>query len=357
MRILVTGATGFVGRYTVAAALARGHRVAAVLRPASSGRELGALLDHPGVEAVRVDLRSRAGLADALAGADSVIHLAAAKSGDFYTQFAGTVVATENLLWAMGEAGVRQLVAVSTFSVYDYKALPGGTLLTETTPIDADPVKRDEYARTKLLQEDLYRGFLASGAPPEDGHRAVIVRPGLIYGRDELWHALLGAELGPRFLRVGSKAILPLLYVENCAEALVLAAEKLAEDPSPVNGETINLVDDDLPTQGRYVELVSAVMEPPPSLFVPWPVMRVAADALDRANGALLGGRAKFPGIVVPEKLHGRFKPLRYTNAKAKRLLGWTPRYGTEAAVERAGGSGDLLSELAAPAGSPGAHG
>lgn len=344
MRILVTGATGFVGRYTVAAALARGHRVAAVLRPASSGRELGPLLDHPGVEAVRVDLRSRARLVDALRGADSVIHLAAAKSGDFYTQFAGTVVATENLLWAMGEAGVSQLVAVSTFSVYDYKALPGGSLLTETTPIDADPVKRDEYARTKLLQEELYRSF---------GGHAVIVRPGLIYGRDELWHALLGAELGPRFLRVGAKAILPLLYVENCAEALVLAAEKLAEDPSPVDGETINLVDDDLPTQGRYVELVSAVMEPPPSVFVPWPVMRVAADALDKANGVLLGGRAKFPGIVVPEKLHGRFKPLRYTNAKAKRLLGWTPRYATEEAVGRAGGEADLLAQLAAPVGGP----
>ncbi|MEZ5406738.1 MAG: NAD-dependent epimerase/dehydratase family protein [Acidimicrobiales bacterium] len=367
MRIVVTGATGFVGRYTVAAALARGHRVAAVLRPASSGRELGPLLDHPGVEAVRVDLRSRAGLVDAVRGADSVIHLAAAKSGDFYTQFAGTVVATENLLWAMGEAGVGQLVAVSTFSVYDYKSLDGGTLLTETSPIDADPVKRDEYARTKLLQEELYREFGSHGAVPDpspeaepqapEGRRAVIVRPGLIYGRDELWHALLGAELGPRFLRVGAKATLPLLYVENCAEALVLAAEKLAENPSLVSGETINLVDDDLPTQGRYVELVTAVMEPPPSLFVPWPVMRLAADALDRANGLLLGGRAKFPGIVVPEKLHGRFKPLRYTNAKAKRLLGWTPRYGTEDAVRRAGGDADLLSELASPAGSQRAHG
>ncbi len=152
---------------------------------------------------------------------------------------------------------------------------------------------------------------------------------------------------------MGARATLPLLYVENCAEALVLAAEKLAEDPSPVDGETINLVDDDLPTQGRYVDLVSAVIEPPPSLFVPWPVMRVAAEALDQANRLLLGGRAKFPGIVVPEKLHGRFKPLRYSNAKARRLLGWVPRYRTEEAVARAGGSADLLSELALPAGSP----
>ncbi len=338
MRIFVSGATGFVGRYGVAAALARGHQVRAVIRPSSSGSGLGTLLDQPGVELARVDLRARAGLAEALDGVDSVLHLAAAKSGDFYTQFAGTVGATENLLAAMAEAGVTQLVGVSTFSVYDYQALAAGTTLTESSPTDKSPARRDEYARTKLLQEALYQGFDADPA-----HRTVIVRPGLIYGRDNLWHALLGAELGPRFMRIGSRATLPLLYVENCAEALILAAERLADEPSPVDGEILNLVDDDLPTQGRYVELVSAVMEPPPSFLVPWPAMRVAADLLDRANNLALGGRAKFPGIIVPERLHARFKPLSYTNAKAKRLLGWRPRFMTSEAITRSAGTADLL--------------
>jgi nucleoside-diphosphate-sugar epimerase len=337
VKLFVTGATGFVGRYTVAAALAAGHQVRAVVRPTSSGSELGPLLDHPALELVRTDLRSRAGLDEALGGTDGVIHLAATKSGDFYTQFAGTVVATENLLAAMVGSGVGRLVAVSTFSVYDYRPLAAGTTLTESTPIDLEPARRDEYARTKLVQEELYSSFAADPA-----HQAVILRPGLIYGRDNLWHALLGAELGPRFLRVGSRAVLPLLYVENCAEALILAASRLAEDPGPLRGEVINLVDDDLPTQGRYVELVSAVMEPPPSLLVPWPAMRLAAGALDRANELLLGGRAKFPGIVVPARLHARFKPLTYTNAKAKRLLGWRPRFGLSEALARSVGEPDV---------------
>ena len=347
MRLFITGATGFVGRHVVAAAIERGHTVRAVLRPSSSGSTLGTLLDHPGLEPARVDLRSSAGLSDALDGVESVVHLAAAKAGDFYTQFAGTVVATENLLAAMTETATRQLVAVSTFSVYDYLAMGSGTLLDEQAPIDQQPARRDEYARTKLIQEELYRGFASSADSSPDksvDNRTVIIRPGMIYGRNELWHALLGAELGPLFLRIGSKAILPMIYVENCAEALVLAAEQLAADPSPVDGETINLVDDDLPTQQAYVDAVTAHIDPPRSVTVPWPIMKTAADLLERGNQRLAGGRAKFPGFVVPDRLHGRFKPLRYTNAKAKRLLGWEPRYKMAEAFERSTGDSEVLA-------------
>lgn len=325
MKILVTGATGFVGRHVVEAARAGGHDVRALVRPAS----VLPFGDDPGITVIHRDLRTRTGLEDALTGIDAVIHLAATKAGEFYTQFAGTVAATENLLAAMDTVGVTRLVGVSTFSVYDYRNLATGELVTEETPIDGAPARRDEYARTKLIQEQLYLDW------SDNEHRVAVARPGMIYGRDNLWHALLGAELGPRFLRIGSSAVLPLTYVENCAEALVLAAEVLAVDPSPVAGEIVNIVDDDLPTQADYVAAVSNVIEPPPSISVPWPVMRTAAGVLDWGNERFLGGRAKFPGIVVPERLHARFKPLRYTNAKAKRLLGWTPRFGLGEALAR----------------------
>lgn len=335
MKLYVTGATGFVGSAVVAAATACGHDVTAVVRPGSSATLEPTPSQEPGtqtgsIDAVRVDLRSRQGLAESLSSADAVIHLAAAKEGDFYTQFAGTVVATENLLAAMAEAEVTNLVAISTFSVYEYLETAPGTLITEDSPLDTTPALRDEYAQTKLIQEDLYRRF---GSSPGNNH--VIIRPGMIYGRDNLWHALLGAELGPLFLRIGTKATLPLTYVENCAEAMVLAAERLIEPDSIVDGEIINIVDDNLPTQQAYADLVSTVIEPPRSVPVPWPLIRTAAGVVKKSNERLLGGRAKFPGIAVPDRLHARFKPLRYTNEKAKRLLGWTPRYRLDEAVAR----------------------
>lgn len=336
MKLFITGATGFVGSAVTAAALDRGHQVRALVRPSSSGASLGSLLDEPALEAARLDLRSRAGLVEALDGIDTVLHLAAAKEGDFYTQFAGTVVATENLLAAMSEAGVRQLVAVSTFSVYDYLTIKAGTVVDERSPIDREPSRRDEYAQTKLIQERLYRQFGAD----DEKNKIVILRPGMIYGGEELWHDLLGTSLGPVYLRIGSKATLPMIYVENCAEAMILAAERLAQDTEALDGEVINLVDDDLPTQQEYVDEVSTVISPPKTFSIPWWIVRLGADLLERANQRLVGGRAKFPGFIVPHKLHGRFKPLLFTNAKAKKLLGWQPRYPLSEAFRRSIGHG-----------------
>ena len=331
MKLLVTGATGFVGRYTVATAVDHGHSVRALVRPAGSATALGRYESDPNVEIARADLRSPAGLADALSEVDVVVHLAAAKEGDFATQFAGTVLATENLLAAMTETGVTRLVGVSTFSVYDYRGMRNGELVTEVSPIDETPARRDEYAQTKLLQEKLYRRFAPTGS-------VVILRPGMIYGRDNLWHALLGADVGSRFVKIGSKAVLPLTYVENCASAFVLAAERLVTDPAAIDGEVINIVDDDLPTQQDYATAVEAVIDTPSSLSVPWPVVNAMASLLDRGNDLLLDGRAKFPGIVVPDRLHARFKPLSYTNEKARRLLGWTPSVSLGGAIGRSVG-------------------
>jgi nucleoside-diphosphate-sugar epimerase len=167
----------------------------------------------------------------------------------------------------------------------------------------------------------------------------------MIYGPDNLWHALLGAELGPRFLRIGSRATLPLTYVENCAEAMVLAAERLAETDSPVDGEVVNIVDDDLPTQRDYAAAVAARTEVPRSVTLPWPVVRTGAETLALVNRTVLGGRAKFPGIAVPDRLEARFKPLRYTNRKAKDLLGWRPRFGLVEAIERSVAAQRLAAE------------
>jgi 2-alkyl-3-oxoalkanoate reductase len=331
MKILVTGAGGFLGRYVVAAAGRAGHDVVALLRPSS-------LQPIEGAAVRAADLRDRKALPDVVADADAVIHLAARKAGDFHTQFASTVLGTENLLWSMRRAGVRRLVGVSTFSVYGFRALSPGSLVDEETPLESHPDRRDEYARTKLLEEELFHDFA------HEGHDVVVLRPGLIFGRGELWHALLGAEFGSRRVRIGKRAVLPLLYVENAAEAIVGAAERGRP------GSILNLVDDDLPTQQRYVEILERHGAAEPAPVVPWPLARGIADLAELTNRWAFGGRASLPGIIQPDRLHGRFKPLRYTNEAARRELGWSPRFGVEEAVVRSVSSADLFAlESSAP--------
>ncbi|MGG6267928.1 NAD-dependent epimerase/dehydratase family protein [Leptolyngbya sp. AN03gr2] len=341
MKLLITGASGFLGQYVVAEALRRGHQVRAIVRPVTNIEKLS-WHGHPNLELVRLDLRRKDGLVEALDGISAVIHLAAAKSGDFYAQFAGTVLATENLLEAMKAANMLRLIAISTFSVYDYWNLPIGSVLTEDSAVEKNPLERDEYAQTKLLQERLVREFEQENQAP-----VTILRPGMIYGRDALWNPCLGAELTDTlWLRIGARAQMPLNYVENCAEAILLAAEK-----ETAIGQTINLVDDNLPTQREFAKKLFARQKDfPPIVPLNWTFMRGMTWILWLYNKKVLKGQAKFPGIFVPAKLHARFKPLIYQNDRAKELLQWIPRYSLDEAFDRSCSSIDLLS---VPAPSP----
>lgn len=337
MKLLITGASGFLGKYVAAAALRQGHKVRAVLRPAANAASL-AWRDHPAVELVRLDLRQRQGLAEVLAGVDGVLHLAAVKAGDFYDRFAGTVITTENLLDAMVQTNVLRLVAISTFSVYDYRRIQVDTVLDEDSPIEQNPLDRDEYAQTKLIQEELIREFERDRQAP-----VTIIRPGMIYGRECLWHALLGAELGEnRMLRIGAKAHMPMTYVENCAQAIIAAV-----DSDQAIGRTINIVDDQPPTQQDYTkQLLKRVKSPPKLIPINWPLMRWLGGLAWLINQRLLNGQAKLPSILVPAKLEARFKPLRYSNHRAQELLGWTPKYSLEAALDRSCSDVELLNVL-----------
>lgn len=325
MKLLITGASGFLGRFVVAEALRREHAVRAMLRSAADAGKSG-WADHPNIEIVRADLRSRRGLADAIRGVDAVLHLAAAKSGDLYAQYAGTVVATENLLAAMAEAEVRRIVLVSSFSVYDYRKIRPFSILNEQSPIERDAFERDEYAHTKLVQERLVREAAA-----KNGWAFTVLRPGVIFGKDNLFTARLGVNGGRFILRTGAWARLPLTYVENCAEAIVLAAEK-----ESAAGQTLNVVDDEMPTQRRYAALLRRRLSPRPVILpVPRWTMQLLAGLAVTTNKLLFGSRAKIPGIFVPARLEARCRPLRFTNQKIKQVLGWSPRFGLNEALER----------------------
>lgn len=335
MKLLVTGASGFLGKYVVTTALRRGHQVKAMVRPATDVSKI-AWASHSNVELVRLDLRRKVGIADSLTGVDAIVHLAAAKAGDFYAQFGGTVLATENLLEAMSAVGLKRLVAIGTFSVYDYINMRSSSTLDESSPLVKEPQLRDEYAQTKLLQEQLVRTF-----EREQSGLVTILRPGVIYGKDNLWTARLGAGLGEgSWLRIGAYSKLPLSYVENCAEAIVLAAEK-----EEAIGQTINVLDDNPPTQRQYAKaLLAQVPNPPKFVPVNWTVMRMIGGLAWAVNTQLLGGNAKLPGVLVPARLHARFKSLRYSNQKLKQCLGWEPRYGMEEAIARSLDDSDHFS-------------
>jgi uncharacterized protein YbjT (DUF2867 family) len=122
MRVLVTGATGFVGRSVVAGLIEAGHRVAALTRDLS--RE--PVLRAPGVMVVKGDVLNAASLARACQGADAVIHLVAVirESGRDQTFERVNIEGTRNLMGAAAYSGVEKVVYASTVGAVDDPGLP-----------------------------------------------------------------------------------------------------------------------------------------------------------------------------------------------------------------------------------------
>ena len=325
MRIVVTGAAGFVGAAVVRRALGRRHEVVALVRSTERARD--ALGDSPALTLVVGDVREPSSWEGALDGAGAVIHLAAGKGGGLYDQFGVTVGGTEQLLAAMDRHGVRRLVHISTFSVYDYGALPIGSVLDETAPLERTPRRRDEYAQTKLEQERLVREWAAGG----DGRELTVIRPGAVYGPANLWEGGHAAELAGVGLAISPRSVQKLTYVDNCADAIVLATER-----DEAIGETINIVDDDLPTQAQYEQMLrDHGIDVARGVPVPYRLARATADVLDAISRRWFRGRAKLPYFLMPAKLDARFRPLQYSNATAKRVLGWTPAVPLDEALTR----------------------
>jgi nucleoside-diphosphate-sugar epimerase len=296
LNLLVTGAGGFLGRHAVAEALARGHRVTALIRTEAD-------LPPAAIRAT-ADLAGGTDLRPLLAGIDAIIHCAGRMTGTEAQMQRDTVGGTAALLVAAPPA-VR-LVLVSSLSVYAAARLRPGAVMDETSPVEDRPHLRDGYTRTKLRQEMAVRaGRLMHW----------VIRPGIIWDQAHLWNAHLGAGLGPLFLRIGGRGELPLAHVVNVAAALVDAAERW-----PVPGsETVNIVDDVRPTRAAWLAAIPEGRRA--TLPLTWRLPDMAAAALSPFG-------PRVPGLLRRPVLRARLMPLRYSNAAAKDRLGWQARIG-----------------------------
>lgn len=327
-RILVTGAAGFIGSRVVANLLARGlGPVRCLARP--GGRRLasaGSAAAEP-VEVVTGNLLSRTDCERAVRGVRVVYHLAAGKGEkSFPDAFANSVVTTRNLLEACAAAGtVRRFVNISSFSVYSNRGNPRRGVLDEDCPALDRPASRGEaYTYAKTKQDEMVRELGARLGIP-----VVFVRPGYVYGPGggTAISGRIGLGSFGVFLHLGGGNPVPLTYVDNCAEAIVLAG--LAPG---VEGEAFNIVDDDLPSSRRFLRLYKRSVRRFRSIYLPHAASYLLAWAwesyAERSGGQL-------PPVYNRALWHAFWKKTRYTNAKAKRMLGWQPAVATEEGLRR----------------------
>ena len=331
--IFLTGATGLVGSHAAEEALRRGHRVKALVRGTSDTR----WLDRWGVEQVQGDLEDADALRRGCDGADWVFNCAA-KVGDWGTleEFRRlNVDALRLLLEAAVEAKVERFVHVSSLGVYEGRDHFG---TDETVPPAAQSL--DAYTRSKVEAEALALQYVK-----ERGLPASIVRPGFIYGpRDRtVLPKLLDALRSGRFFYFGSgEQALNCIYVKNLVAGMFLAAEV----PAAV-GEVFNLTDGRRVTKKQFVGRVAklAGLKPPRRKIPLWLGWTLAVLMERRAK------RKKSPIPPLVNKARYKFLGLNldYSIEKARRVLGYEPRYTTDEGLAEA--MADLAAAL--PAGAP----
>jgi nucleoside-diphosphate-sugar epimerase len=327
MKVLVTGATGFLGVPLVERLLARGERdVRCFVRVGNDLgplKKLGERYPTAQLELFPGTLTSRESAAKALQGVDVVYHAAAAKGGAAADMYLNSVVASKNLLDAMiAEKRPIKIVLVSSFGVYGVAELPKGTVVNESTPLEAHPERRDLYSQSKLRQETLFWEVREKHPYP-----LVVLRPGVIYGpRGSALSSRIGLDLFGIFLHIGGKNVLPLSYVDNCADAIVIAGQS-----ERAVGQVYNVLDDELLTSAEFLKLYQKEVKPLRSVRVPYPAMVALSKAVERYYSYSKG---QLPMVFSPYKTATTWKGNGFDNTKVK-ALGWKQLVPTKEAVAR----------------------
>lgn len=329
MKVLVTGAGGFLGNHVVKRLLANGYTdLRCLLRDASKAERLQALsASFPGahIEFCYGNLRSKAVCAQAVAGVSHVVHLVAGMKGAAAELFSDSVVASRNLIEAL-EARTdipiaqTRIVLVSSFGVYGVATLRRGALVNESTPLEPHPELRDTYSYSKLRQEQLFWEY-----QKKDGFQLVVMRPGVIYGPGGgAFSNRVGLQIGPVFFHLGGSNLLPLSYVVNCADAIAIAT---GHPDAP--GQIYNVHDDVLPTASSYLRAYKQHVKRIRSLRLPYFATRLMARLLESYHRRSLG---QLPGIITRYKAAAAWGGNKFSNAKLH-SLGWQPLVSTPDAM------------------------
>lgn len=317
MKVLVTGATGFLGSRLAAALAARGHTVRALSRGGESR------LPKRSVEIFRGDMRDKDSLRRAVAGVDAVCHGAAAMKGPWREHEQTTVRGTEWLLELARGENVKRFVHLSSITVYKTTGLERGTLIDESFPLDPEPEQRGPYPRAKIAAERQVGRNLELGLP------TVVIRPGIVFGPGgRTMHPSVGYFLTKKcFLLVGrGDNPLPLTYVDNAVEGILSAL-----DSDQAVGQAYNLIDDSTITQREWLDRYRGAFGARFAVF-PLPLPLILA-------GSALASRLKRFGIqAIDTPAYGfrsQYANVRFDAAKARRELGWQPRIGLEEGLRR----------------------
>ncbi len=339
LRVLVTGAAGFLGaRIVEAMSLSEFAKPVAAIRQWSRASQVAC---HP-VEVVLCDIMNPEQVDAAVKGVDAIVHCA-------YTDDRETIVeGTRNLLEAAVRHRIQKFVYLSSAEAYGSDQ---GGIITEST--DAKPTA-GSYGDSKLAAEKLCQQFHDRGLKP------TILRPSLIYGPfGTSWSVNVAKRLqsGKWGLFEGlGEGIANLVYVDDLVQAIFLS---LVKDQAP--GETFNVNGPDRPSWNTYFQKLNDALELPPLQRISPTKSRLRTRVMGAVGSVTSFFKAKFEDRLMEIYLRGGFasrlmkrlkgeldstpstgelndlysRKASYDDHKIHQLLGYSPRFDLDKGIQQ----------------------
>ncbi|MHA2002897.1 MAG: NAD-dependent epimerase/dehydratase family protein [Candidatus Thorarchaeota archaeon] len=317
MKVLVTGASGFIGRKLVAALVEEEHEVTAFVRPTSNRAGL-----PEGIHFAEGEMLDEPSLKSAVLGQDVVIHLAA--YFDFYPSdvdllYRVNIEGPTNLMRACVGTSVSRFIYCSTTEVIGPVRFPPGNEDTELRP-------QFDYAKSKIEAECAIRDI-----SKDTGLDHIIIRPTGIMGEGDLYvmyevaHELymgkvfaLPRDLSARFM---------FTYIDDVVSGFIAALT-----PMTALNNTIILAPDEAISWEEFTDIVTSHLGvKPPRLRVPKFIAKFGMGILSPFKN-----RKKMTFFWHMKAVDIMHQERVYSNEKAKRLLGWAPKVTMPEGFQRA---------------------
>jgi predicted dehydrogenase/nucleoside-diphosphate-sugar epimerase len=335
-KVLVTGANGLIGRHLVRRLLQEGNRIRLFVRRQPEAE----WMNDANVEVFLGDLGDPAAVDRAIAGTEIVYHVGAAMKGGAYEHERGTVCGTQNVVDSLLRHNVQRLVYISSLSCLHAAAARRGDVITEDWPIEPFPTKRGAYTQAKTAAEEIVLDAV------RDRHlRAVLLRPGRVFGPGmTLLTPEVARRVGNAFVVLGDGTReLPLVYVEDVIDAIVLAAE--ASEP---DGSIFHIVDRTRITQNQVIrDYISKNAKKAKVIHLPMAVVYSLALGVE-----FLAKILKRPAPLSRYRVKSALARMRFDCSRAENDLGWRPRVGVASglqetmASERANSNDDVVGTV-----------